>query len=144
MALAETKICMVNAVISAIGSDENRQLLLAEREVQMELGDGILNPEKEAGNLVALFSIAGVPSVVDSLSSSTILEIQEILRKNDENDIFLGFKKGPDYSPHIIHISEVLPDGFRSKQQFLSNEEIVVELMQQSEVQVFIRRDSGK
>ena len=132
------KDCMVQAVVSATGRPDQLNALTQKRIVQMLAHKGQpLNPNEEAGNLRALFQTIGEKAQINVKTISSIAELLKLVEASEE--AFVGFASGPDTPPHIAHLGLRVHGGFMSKQQFISDEELSMQLMEQSRITIFIR-----
>jgi hypothetical protein len=132
--------CMVRAAISVNGkviSEEEIDRLYVLRLRQIESNGNVLDPLKEAENLSQLFQELGLESDIETQTVQSIGEVSQLL--DDDKNVLLGFEQGTSTAPHIVHVEYVVSEGFWSPQQFLHEEALIDELMQQGVIQVFIQ-----
>lgn len=134
----EGKDCMVQAVRSAVGGgyETLANLRLLHLDAQ---GNLALDAQKEAENLSQLLRGAGHSDEVRYMTVGSIEELEALL---DDGHIFVGFLKGTDTPPHIVHIRERVEGGFVSDQEHTSDDRLAQALMEQGELTVYIAPDS--
>jgi len=136
MSSIEGKDCMVQAVLSATGREDQINELYTLREQQIKATGQTLNPTIEAKNLAALFQALGKNINIQQITIASIAELAGLLQEG--HDVFVGLPKDIDSPPHIVHVAQQGNNGFTSNQQFLPDGILIIHLMQQGNIQVFI------
>jgi len=128
--------CMVKAVASALNKPPPL-LALETRSRQLEIGDQQLDPFEEAINLQIIFQTFGVSKEVKVQFIRSLQELESLV-KNNQN-VFVGLAKGQEgRRPHIVHLEKRIINGFISKQQFTSDELLLMQLDEQHQLVVFL------
>ncbi|MEX0896217.1 MAG: hypothetical protein WDZ94_04810 [Patescibacteria group bacterium] len=139
----ERRDCMAQAVASVLERPELIESLRIIRDEQLQVRTEVLNLEDELKDLKALFVVAGESVRLQQIIIHQLAELDDLLEKGER--VLIGFPKGQTSSPHLVHVAEqyghqgiISWKGYRSNQQYLALDQLVISLMEQGHLQLFL------
>lgn len=134
---------MLIAAWSAFSRNPTVETFHLRLEQMEKIVESPVDPQIEAENFRGILQNLGINAIITVQSVKSIIELIQLCKQHDH--VFVGFNKGQDdgNNNHFAHLGIRNPQGFRSEQQFTSDELLATQLSEQGKLTVFIVFQNG-